>query len=222
MYKNNFLRFFLFSCFIIFITFSLKFPGEAQEVAKTEDVAPTSTLFPETTEEIPLVATEIPPTPTPTPISWIYVTGDDFEQSATSPFQIDNTWLYVQLALTQVIQPGSTSTLSFSSYDLKDVALNVDALLSNGAVNFVLRDSASGEYRIHLSSQGVLALYSNNIMVASTRIIGISSTSWQRMRVEIVDNTVQVLINGNLALNYTDNAIISAGTVSIYKCCPTG
>ena len=160
------------------------------------------------------------PTATPTlpaNLSWVYLVGDTFEGAdEEQPYQMDANWYTTTVTRGNAVQPSDTTILRYSEFELFDLALLSDIYLVQGNVNFVVRQSRAGAYRLQVSADGTIALYWNRTELSVTQLPGPLSGGWHNIRLMVVDYSLQLYVDETLVLSYLDSNHVPAGTTGIY------
>ncbi len=103
--------------------------------------------------------------------------------------------------------------LSMVSY--LNVAVQAEFLFTQGVARIGVRHSPSGSYAALLRANGVVELYRSGQLISSTSVLPNESGHWRTLQVSAIENTVRVLVDGELAINFVDNVPLSRGTIHI-------
>lgn len=114
-----------------------------------------------------------------------------------------------------ILTTGFSPARPLPSYSASNVAAEIRFQIISGKVHLTSRDNPSGGYTASVASDGTVALYRLNDLVASTTIPNFTVATWHVLHLSSIDSLIEVIVDGNLLLSYTDTLPLIAGEVAI-------
>lgn len=102
---------------------------------------------------------------------------------------------------------------------LGDMIVEADVSVLTGSLVVALRQSETGAYHAVLSADATVTLYRNEVVVAYA-VSPLLLIDWQRVRVSVIANTVQIMVGGLTVVEYVDAEPLPSGTIMFGSAAP--
>lgn len=155
------------------------------------------------------------PTAEPEPALSLLV-RDLFNTGDFSSWEVSAGWSFVPNEGALAFQTTGNDAAKLLKGQFFNVAVEARFLISSGAAQISLRQSAAGNYTAALDAAGNLQLLRAGIPVAqSTTPVVATATGWHVLRVSAINGTVRVAVDGIETIVFLDSAPLPPGDVTL-------
>lgn len=143
------------------------------------------------------------------------VVSEPFLTSTTNDWILGSGWQLIALDGTYALQAnGATEATQYALSSYGDVAVEAMIQAQQMSIELYLRQSNSGSYRLRLSPDGLVEIYKNDTVLASSTVARNSPNQWRNIRLSAIGHTLRASVDNAEVLVVTDNQPLSDGSVS--------